>query len=61
MEAPKMIESINVDAISTFAQNANLVATSADDFGGYSYPIAGLIILGAVILLLSPPLAEIDE
>jgi hypothetical protein len=43
---------------SALAQNANLIATSAGDFGGYFYPVAGLVLLGALILYLSPPLAQ---
>lgn len=45
------------DFASSVAQNTNLIATSANDFGGYFYPIAGLLLLGALILYLSPPLS----
>lgn len=40
------------------SQNANLIATNADAFGGFFYPIAGLALLAALILYLSPPLAD---
>ncbi|GAX16652.1 hypothetical protein FisN_23Hh219 [Fistulifera solaris] len=57
--APKMTEVVmDVDMISTFAQNANVIATSSGDFGGAFYPVAGLTLLGALILYLSPPLAD---
>jgi hypothetical protein len=57
MEAPKMIENVNVDAVSNLAENVNLLATSSESFGGAFYPVAGLTLLGALILYLSPPLA----
>jgi hypothetical protein len=51
------VEVVDV-AVSNVAQNANLIATSAGDFGGYFYPVAGIGILAAFILYLSPPLAD---
>lgn len=54
-----MTEAAVVDNIvSTFAQNANVIATTSGDFGGAFYPVAGLVLLGAFILYLSPPLAD---
>jgi hypothetical protein len=53
------VEHLDV-AISNIAANANLIATSADDNGGYFYPVAGIGLLAALILYLSPPLAQ-DE
>ena len=47
-----------VDTLSSFAQNANVIASSSDDFGGMFYPVAGLALLSALILYLSPPLSE---
>lgn len=56
--APKMmVEGADV-AISNIAANANLVASSSSDFGGYLFPIAGILSLGAIILYLAPPLAD---
>mmetsp|Transcript_29363 Transcript_29363/g.61439 ORF Transcript_29363/g.61439 Transcript_29363/m.61439 type:complete len:93 (-) Transcript_29363:221-499(-) len=52
------VEVVDVDAVSTFAQNANLIASNSDDFGGYFYPVAGLGLLSALILYLSPPLVD---
>ena len=56
--APKMVEVADVDTLSSLAQNVNLIATSSDDFGGAFIPVAGLTLLGALILYLSPPLSE---
>lgn len=47
-----------VDAASNFAQNANVIATSANEFGGFFYPVAGLGLIATLILYLSPPLAD---
>jgi hypothetical protein len=41
--------------------NTLLVASKATDFGGYAGPAAGLITLGALILVLAPPLAGSEE
>ena len=45
-------------ASSNIAQNSNLIAASVSDFGGYAYPVAGIGLLAAFILFLSPPLAD---
>jgi len=59
VEAPQMIgEGIS---FSDIAQNANLIATSSDDFGGAFFPILGLGLIAATILFLSPPLGEGDN
>lgn len=56
-----MISMEHVDvALTNIAANANLIATSAEENGGYFYPVAGLGLLAALILYLSPPLAA-DE
>lgn len=52
------MESVEVAVTNVIAQNANLIATNADEFGGYFYPVAGLGLLAALILYLSPPLAD---
>ena len=49
---------VNDIANTAIAQNANLIATSADDFAGYFYPAFGIAILAAIILYFSPPLAD---
>lgn len=35
-----------------------LIAAKDTDFGGYTGPIAGLITLGALIVVLAPPLTS---
>jgi len=52
------METVTDLASSVVAQNANLIATSADDFAGYSYPVIGIACLAAIILYFSPPLAD---
>ena len=49
---------IDTVAISDIASNANLIATSSDDFGGALFPILGIGLIAATILFLSPPLAD---
>jgi len=49
---------VNDIANTAIAQNANLIATSADDFAGYFYPAFGIAILAGIILYFSPPLAD---
>lgn len=54
------VENLDV-ALSNFVyNNANLIATSAEENGGYFYPVAGLGLLAALILYLSPPLVSND-
>jgi hypothetical protein len=52
------VEQVTDAAVSSVAQNANLIASNAGDFGGYVYPVIGLALLSALILYLSPPLSE---
>jgi hypothetical protein len=54
-----MIESTDF-AVSNIAQNANLVATSVNDNGGYFWPIFGILSIAGLILYLSPPLADVE-
>ena len=59
-ESPKMmVEGADV-AVSNVAQNANLIASNVGDFGGYLFPVFGLLSLGALILFLAPPLADVE-
>jgi hypothetical protein len=53
----KMIPVEAVEAVSSFASNAQLLASSSDDFGGSFLPVAGIGLLATFILYLSPPLA----
>lgn len=59
-QAPKMmIEGANVDvALNDIAANANLIATSVSDNGGYLFPVVGIAFLAATILFLAPPLVD---
>lgn len=45
-------------ATSSIAQSSQIVASNAGDFGGALFPVFGLAALGAVILVLAPPLAD---
>ena len=56
--APNMIPMEATEIVSSVAQNAQLIATNADEFGGYFYPVAGIALLATLILYLSPPLAD---
>ena len=44
--------------VAQIAQNTQMIATSSSDFGGALFPVFGLATLGAVILVLAPPLAD---
>ena len=59
-EAPKMMMEGSDIAVSNVAQNANLVASNVQDFGGYLFPVFGILSLTALILYLSPPLADVE-
>jgi hypothetical protein len=52
-----MIEGADV-AVSNVAANANLIASTAGDFGGYFFPVIGIGAVCALILFLAPPLAD---
>jgi hypothetical protein len=40
--------------------NANVIATSSNDFGGAFWPVAGIVSIAALILYLAPPLVGDD-
>lgn len=46
------------EVASAVSQSTQLIATTADEFGGYFYPVAGLGLLATLILYLSPPLSD---
>jgi hypothetical protein len=52
------MENTLVDFSSQVA-TSNMVASSVQDFGGYFFPVFGIIALAGLILFLAPPL--IDE
>jgi hypothetical protein len=46
------------EIMTAVAQNTQMIATNADEFGGYFYPVAGIGLLATLILYLSPPLSD---
>lgn len=59
MEAPKMMLE-GSDVVVSQLNNANLIASNVSDFGGYLFPLFGLLGLAGVILFLAPPLADVE-
>jgi hypothetical protein len=59
-EAPKvnMIDNVADFSASNFAATSNVVASNVSDYGGYLFPVFGLIALAGLILFLSPPLVD---
>ena len=57
-EAPKVNMIDNVADFSELATTSNMVASTVTDFGGYLFPVFGIISLAALILYLAPPLVD---
>ena len=59
-EAPKvnMIENVADFSVSNVAATSNMVASNVSDFGGYLFPVFGIMALSALILFLAPPLVD---
>ena len=55
--APKMIIDGSIMEQSALV-NPQLIASQVSDFGGYLFPVFGIIALAGLILFLSPPLAD---
>ena len=55
--AKMMVEGSDI-AVSNVVSNANLIASNVSDFGGYLFPVFGILSLAGLILFLSPPLAD---
>ena len=53
------VENLAVEATSALSQFSQTLAAEAD-FGGYAGPAGSLILIGVLILALSPPLAPKD-
>ena len=54
-----MIAEVSDVVVSNIATgSANLIASAVADFGGYLFPVGGIGLLCALILYLSPPLAD---
>ena len=47
-----------IDNTNVLTKFSETLAQSVDDFGGYAGPIGSLVLIGILILTLSPPLAE---
>ena len=45
-------------AIVKVSNVATLIATKNEDFGGYTGPILGLLVIGVIIAVLTPPVKE---
>mmetsp|Transcript_9475 Transcript_9475/g.13201 ORF Transcript_9475/g.13201 Transcript_9475/m.13201 type:complete len:98 (-) Transcript_9475:267-560(-) len=58
--APKMMAEGSDVAVSNFAENANVIASNVGDFGGYLFPVFGILALSALILYLAPPLGDVE-
>lgn len=57
--APKMIPvDAAVTEVSNFAASSNVLASNVSDFGGYLFPVFGILGLAGLILYLSPPLKD---
>ena len=58
--APKMAFDVTeiANSVSSVASNSNMIATQVSDFGGYTWPVFGIIALSGVILYFAPPLAD---
>ncbi|CAB9513171.1 expressed unknown protein [Seminavis robusta] len=54
VEAPQM----SFDSFAEIAQSSQMIASNAGDFGGALFPVFGLATLGAIILVLAPPLRD---
>lgn len=57
-EAPKVNMIDNVADFSEIATTSNMVASNVSDFGGYLFPVFGIIALAGLILFLAPPLVD---
>lgn len=60
-EAPKvnLMENTMADLSNQVAaQSSNMLASNVQDFGGYFFPVFGIIALAGVILFLAPPLVD---
>mmetsp|Transcript_5027 Transcript_5027/g.13363 ORF Transcript_5027/g.13363 Transcript_5027/m.13363 type:complete len:95 (+) Transcript_5027:138-422(+) len=58
--APKvnMMENLADFSASNAAASSQLVASNVSDFGGYLFPVFGILGLAALILYLAPPLVD---
>jgi hypothetical protein len=60
-EAPKvnlMENMADFSSVNEVAASTNMLASSVSDFGGYLFPVFGLLSLAALILFFAPPLVD---
>jgi hypothetical protein len=55
-----IVDGAIMEQASAVLSNSQLVAAQVGDFGGYLFPVVGIASLAALILFLSPPLADVD-
>jgi hypothetical protein len=53
-----MMDNMADFSASSVAASTNMVASNVADFGGYLFPVFGLLALGGLILFLAPPLVD---
>lgn len=58
-----LFDGVSAEALSSAQDVATsvILATKETDFGGYVGPAAGLLTLGALIVVLAPPLSSSEE
>ncbi len=65
-KAPKtqvnLFDSVPMETINSVQEVASnlMIASKETDFGGYTGPVAGLLTIGALIVVLAPPLSNPD-
>jgi hypothetical protein len=57
-----LFDSVPMETISSVQEVASnlMIASKETDFGGYTGPVAGLLTIGALIVVLAPPLSNPD-
>eukprot|EP00532_Pseudo-nitzschia_australis_P007435 CAMPEP_0168166490 /NCGR_PEP_ID=MMETSP0139_2-20121125/2054_1 /TAXON_ID=44445 /ORGANISM="Pseudo-nitzschia australis, Strain 10249 10 AB" /LENGTH=91 /DNA_ID=CAMNT_0008083689 /DNA_START=61 /DNA_END=336 /DNA_ORIENTATION=+ len=55
--APQFMEN-TITEFSNQVASSQMIASSVSDFGGYFFPLFGIISLAGLILFLAPPLAD---
>merc|ERR1719453_2957724 len=59
-ESKMVLDAVPVESLTGVTEVVNnaMAIASADDFGGYAFPIGGLTLLTGIIFLLAPPLND---
>lgn len=58
VEAPQLNLMENTIDFSNQVASSQMIASSVGDFGGYFFPLFGIVSLAGLILFLAPPLAD---